>query len=79
MLLPALNAAKGKAKDSLCINNLKNTALLMQFYYNDYHEICPGPEMYAEGGVYVRWNAIAYHYSGKGSSIADAYSKISSI
>ena len=38
MLLPALNAARGKAKSTACANNLKQVGLALFFYSEDYNE-----------------------------------------
>ncbi len=36
MLLPALNAAREKSKGISCINNLKQTSLMLTIYGNDH-------------------------------------------
>ena len=43
MLLPALSAARSQARTSSCLNNLKQIALGIGMYANDYDDvICPG-------------------------------------
>ena len=39
LLLPALAAAKKKAKDTQCLNNLKQYALANAMYINDYNGV----------------------------------------
>ena len=42
MLLPALTNAKEKANRTACLNNLRQIALLMQFYTDDNRDTFPG-------------------------------------
>lgn len=42
MLLPALAKAKSKADRTSCLNNLKQIALFVQFYTDDYRDTFPG-------------------------------------
>jgi len=41
MLLPALAAAKSKAKTTYCMNNTRQIGLFMQLYTDDYNDIFP--------------------------------------
>lgn len=41
MLLPALNAAREKARTTSCLSNLKQIALGMTSYAGDYNEVIP--------------------------------------
>ena len=41
MLLPALNAARDKAKEISCVNNMKTLGLQMSMYLDDYKGIFP--------------------------------------
>lgn len=41
LLLPALNAARGKAQDISCLNNLKQIGVFLQMYVADRNDICP--------------------------------------
>lgn len=41
MLLPALNAAREKARRSVCLNNLKQIGTGVAMYLNDYQEWFP--------------------------------------
>ena len=43
MLLPALNAARTKAKSIACLNNLKQAGQIAQFYINDNDSWAFGP------------------------------------
>lgn len=42
MLLPALSLAKEKASRTACLNNLRQIALMLQFYTDDNKDIFPG-------------------------------------
>lgn len=41
MLLPALNQARGRAKQGSCTNNLKQVGTMMAFYYTDNQDSVP--------------------------------------
>lgn len=41
LLLPALNAAKAKARDTSCFNNQKQIGIFLQLYLADRNDICP--------------------------------------
>jgi len=48
MLLPALSQAREKARQSVCMNNLKQIGLALNMYINDYNEwVPPGRDSYA--------------------------------
>ena len=52
MLLPALSAAREKARSAKCLNNLKQQLLLAQFYSDSYKDyIVPGAT-YKGSGIY---------------------------
>lgn len=44
MLLPALNEAKGRAKQASCTNNLKQLGTALHLYTTDWSEILPRPD-----------------------------------
>ena len=54
LLLPALNAARAKAKTSSCINNLKQINLAMVNYSDDYHDWI-APTMIYNSPNRVQW------------------------
>ncbi|MCM8761773.1 MAG: DUF1559 domain-containing protein, partial [Candidatus Omnitrophica bacterium] len=41
MLLPALSKAREKARETVCMNNLRQIYLAFQFYFQDYNEYFP--------------------------------------
>jgi len=54
MLLPALSKAREKARNALCINNLKQIGLAVHMYINDYHGLLPyRPATPWAGGPYA--------------------------
>ena len=62
MLLPALNQARGKAKQANCANNLKQLGNYFQFYLDDYEEYFP---KHYEAAAPQYWaSKLAYYYMG---------------
>jgi prepilin-type N-terminal cleavage/methylation domain-containing protein/prepilin-type processing-associated H-X9-DG protein len=55
MLLPALSAAKNKAKQISCLNNQKQLALGMMLYWGDNHDNFPGAASNQEGFHLEDW------------------------
>jgi len=55
MLLPALNAARGKAKAISCLSNMKQMGLAVAGYYNDYNYCLPYALDYAATQDAVLW------------------------
>ena len=55
MLLPALNAARGKAKSISCLSNMKQMGLAVAGYYNDYNYCLPFAKNYSRKGVGSFW------------------------
>jgi prepilin-type N-terminal cleavage/methylation domain-containing protein len=55
MLLPALNKARGVAKRAVCLNNLKQTAIIFMNYLQDQEEYYPIPYRKITGSSYP-WN-----------------------
>ncbi|RLD15761.1 MAG: hypothetical protein DRI36_06685, partial [Caldiserica bacterium] len=50
MLLPALSRAREKARQTVCMNNLKQLGLGIQMYANDYDNYLPPLH---DGGIYT--------------------------
>jgi prepilin-type N-terminal cleavage/methylation domain-containing protein/prepilin-type processing-associated H-X9-DG protein len=62
MLLPALSAAKARARQTQCINNMKQLGLGMEMYVDDNSTIFPGPGSrhigyHPEDWIYWRTNS----------------------
>ena len=67
MLLPALNAARTKAKSIACLNNLKQAGQIAQFYINDNDSWAFGPlagAIYSPAGNanYQAYGTLLYRY-----------------
>ena len=67
MLLPALNAARTKAKSIACLSNLKQTGQIAQFYINDNDGWAVGPlagQIYSPAGSpnYKAYGTLLYRY-----------------
>ena len=59
MLLPALNAARGKAHNSSCFNQLKQMGTAESFYYQDYDSYLTPAQMSGIG----YWSQLLYSYA----------------
>ena len=55
MLLPALNAARGKARAISCLSNMKQMGLAVAGYYNDYDYCLPSALNYKKTGDATLW------------------------
>ena len=55
MLLPALNAARGKAKAISCLSNMKQMGLAVAGYYNDYGYCLPSALDYQRSSNGIFW------------------------
>ena len=63
MLLPALNKARDKAKDSSCQNNLKQLATASSLYFDDYDGMAP-PSSDLSTALLQQWDAKIAPYMG---------------
>ena len=71
MLLPALSAARGRARTISCINNQKNVGYAYTFYAGDYNDMVI---VTANGGDL--WVGALNFYSGKGSFLSPNYREV---
>ena len=55
MLLPALNAARGKARSISCLSNMKQMGLAIAGYYNDYEYCMPSALNYQRTSDGILW------------------------
>ncbi|MCX8082731.1 MAG: DUF1559 domain-containing protein, partial [bacterium] len=65
MFLPALSQARERARQSVCINNLKQIGLALHMYISDYNEFIPrSVEDILTGGWNENWHMKLYPYLG---------------
>ncbi len=55
MLLPALNAAREKARATVCVNNLKQWYLGFANYHDSFHDYLVGQKVGSTAGTLVNW------------------------
>ncbi len=55
LLFPVFNAARAKARDSVCASNLRQLHLAMEMYLQDHDEVFPVSYVAAFAGPYVSW------------------------
>jgi prepilin-type N-terminal cleavage/methylation domain-containing protein/prepilin-type processing-associated H-X9-DG protein len=60
MLLPALNNARQKAKEAVCLSNMKQNAISMMFYAQDYNDNVFLFSAWASGSLEIGWHEILY-------------------
>ena len=57
MLMPALQQAREKSRDTNCKNNLKQIGTMWSLYWNDYRGFCPGAGSNSKGDATCQWPA----------------------
>jgi|GEM_PF-307361 len=70
MLLPALNAARSKAKTISCLSNMKQMGLAIAGYYNEYEYCLPSAPQYSKVNSGIFWLGVRtgrYDYNLKSS------------
>ena len=55
LLLPALNQAREKARNTACINNLKQLGFAFLQYAGDNSDMLPQADYYMEKGSFLLW------------------------
>ena len=77
MLLPALSAARERAKDANCKSNFKQIAIKWALYWDDYKGYCPPPKAGKDGGkgspLWPRDVLLAYSFENENASGKDRY------
>jgi prepilin-type N-terminal cleavage/methylation domain-containing protein/prepilin-type processing-associated H-X9-DG protein len=63
LLLPALNQARGKARQAQCLSGLRNIGQAAAMYGNDYRELIPAEAM--PGPVSTMWSQLYSFYLSK--------------
>jgi len=61
MLLPALSQAREKARQAVCINNLKQLGIALFMYAQDYNGLMPAADDYCYSGK-REWTAKLYYF-----------------
>jgi len=74
MLLPALSAAREKARRSVCVNNLTQMAMALQSYCGDYglyfpSDVAWGPEMGTRESDYYYNSGDGHRYTARGEEV----------
>ena len=64
MLLPALSAAKAKAKRTACLNNMKQLCLALNMYCGDNNDVIPYAYYTDNSTVYYSWDDLIAQYLG---------------
>ncbi len=69
MLLPALSRAREKARQSVCMNNLKQVGIALEMYVQDYNEYYPRPYLGLGPLIFISeakdWNGGKYIKNSK--------------
>ncbi|OQA88913.1 MAG: putative major pilin subunit [Lentisphaerae bacterium ADurb.Bin242] len=72
ILLPALNAAREKARTISCVSNMKQHGVAMNFYLSDNNDVFPSSYYYLNGTTgndgYVHWSGLLRQYNNAAAS-----------
>jgi prepilin-type N-terminal cleavage/methylation domain-containing protein/prepilin-type processing-associated H-X9-DG protein len=79
MLLPALSAAKERARRIACVNNMKQMGMAFQMYYGDYTDIIPESAITDESACNISYDDLLASYLGINMSLADELNYIAPI
>jgi prepilin-type N-terminal cleavage/methylation domain-containing protein len=69
LLLPVLSNAKSKAKQTTCLNNLKQINLAVRMYADDFKEkVAPPPRFYTSVEQWFRYKELVASYVGRSAA-----------
>lgn len=71
MLLPALNKARDKAKDTKCASNLRQVGSYLQMYTTENKDISPNANGNISNTYSGKWQDVLLPYSNPGIAVAD--------
>ncbi|HPP13101.1 MAG TPA: prepilin-type N-terminal cleavage/methylation domain-containing protein, partial [bacterium] len=78
MLLPALSRAREKAREAVCISNLKQLGLAHRLYMQDYYFVHPGPWDFNWKGAFLKYtnNNLGVFYCPTNRKVLEPYEKL---
>ena len=71
MLLPALSAAKERARRIACVNNMKQMGMAFQMYYGDYTDIVPESAITDNSACNISYDDLLASYLGINLTLSD--------
>ena len=71
MLLPALSAAKERARRIACVNNMKQVGVAFQMYFGDFTDIIPESAITDNSACQISFDDLLATYIGVNLSMAD--------